>query len=112
MQCSNELIDENIVLVEGRLSIREDEETKIVAREIKKLSDIKKQMLMIDITNLDTKKKDRLRGALKFFTGDKNNIQVEIKNGERLDPAGGLYITKEILEEIQQIVGVENAQIQ
>ena len=110
MQCSNELIDENIVLVEGRLSIREDEETKIVAREIKKLSDIKKQMLMIDITNLDTKKKDRLRGALKFFTGDKNNIQVEIKNGERLDPAGGLYITKEILEEIQQIVGVENAQ--
>lgn len=112
MQCSNELVDENIVLVEGRLSIREDEETKIVAREIKKLSDIKKQMLMIDITNLDTKKKDRLRGALKFFTGDKNNIQVEIKNGERLDPAGGLYITKEILEEIQQIVGVENAQIQ
>ena len=112
MQCSNELIDENIVLVEGRLSIREDEETKIVAREIKKLSDIKKQMLMIDITNLDTKKKDRLRGALKFFTGDKNNIQVEIKNGERLDPAGGLYITKEILEEIQQIVGIENAQIQ
>ena len=69
-------------------------------------------MLMIDITNLDTKKKDRLRGALKFFTGDKNNIQVEIKNWERLDPAGGLYITKEILEEIQQIVGVENAQIQ
>lgn len=35
MQCSNELVDENIVLVEGRLSIREDEETKIVAREIK-----------------------------------------------------------------------------
>ena len=35
LQCSNELIDENIVLVEGRLSIREDEDTKIVAREIK-----------------------------------------------------------------------------
>ena len=112
MQCSNELVDENIVLVEGRLSIREDEETKIVAREIKKLSDVKKQILMIDITNLDTKKRDRLRGALKFFAGDKNNIQVEIRNGERLNPAGGLYITKEILEEIQQIVGIENAQIQ
>lgn len=45
MQCSNELVDENIVLVEGRLSIREDEETKIVAREIKKLSDIKNKCL-------------------------------------------------------------------
>ena len=42
MQCSNELIDENIVLIDGRLSIREDEETKIVAREIKKLTEGKK----------------------------------------------------------------------
>ena len=112
MKCSNELIDENIVLVEGRLSVREDEETKIVAREIKKLGDEKKQALIIDITNLDEDKKDRLRGALKFFSGDKNNIQVEIINGERQDPAGGLYVTKEILEEIQQIVGIENAKVE
>ena len=112
MQCSNELIDENIVIVEGRLSVREDEETKIVAREIKKLGDEKKQALIIDITNLDEDKKDRLRGALKFFSGDKNNIQVEIINGERQDPAGGLYVTKEILEEIQQIVGIENAKVE
>ena len=112
MQCSNELIDENIVLVEGRLSIREDEETKIVAREIKKLGDEKKQALTINITNLDDNQKDRLRGALKFFSGDKNNIQVEIINGERQDPAGGLYVTKEILEELQEIVGVDNAKIE
>ena len=112
MKCSNELIDENIVLVEGRLSVREDEETKIVAREIKKLGEEKKQALKINITNLDEKQKDKLRGALKFFTGDKNNIQVEIINGERQDPAGGLYVTKEILEELQEIVGVDNAKIE
>ena len=108
MQCSNELIDENIVLVEGRLSVREDEETKIVAREIKKLEETKKQVLMINITNLDEEQKNRLRGALKFFTGDKNNIQVEIINGERQDPAGGLYVTKEIVEELQELIGSEN----
>lgn len=112
MQCSNELIDENIVLVEGRLSVREDEETKIVAREIKKLGEEKRQALIINITNLDEKQKDKLRGALKFFTGDKNNMQVEIVNGEKKDPAGGLYITKDILEELQEIVGVENAKIE
>ena len=39
------------------------------------------------------------------------NIQVIIENGERKDPAGGLYITKEILEELQNIVGTENATI-
>ena len=109
MQCSNELIDENIVLVEGRLSIREDEETKIVAREIKKLQDTnKKQTLSINITELTEKQKDRLRGALKFFTGDKNNTQVEIVNGENVSPAGGLYITKDIYAELQEIVGVNN----
>ena len=112
MNCSNELVDENIVLVEGKLSVREDEETKIVARNIKKLSDTKKQMLVINITNLDNKKKDRLRGALKFFTGDKNNIQIEIINGERRDLAGGLYITKETLETLQEIVGAENAKVE
>ena len=112
MKCSNELIDENIVLVEGRLSIREDEETKIVAREITKLSDNKKKALIINITKLDEKQKDKLRGALKFFAGDKNNIQVKIVNGEKEDPAGGLYVTKEILEELQEIVGTENAKIE
>ena len=112
LQCSNELIDENIVLVEGRLSIREDENTKIVAREIKKFEDTKSKSLYINITNLTENQKDKLRGALKFFTGDKNNVPVVIINGERHDPAGGLYVTKDILEELQKIVGQENAKIE
>ena len=112
LQCSNELIDENIVLVEGRLSIREDEDTKIVAREIKKFEDTKSKSLYINITKLSEEKKNQLRGALKFFTGDKNNVPVVIINGERNDPAGGLYVTKDILEELQEIVGQENAKIQ
>ena len=112
LQCSNELIDENIVLVEGRLSIREDEDTKIVAREIKKFEDTKSKSLYINITNLSEEKKNQLRGALKFFTGDKNNVPVVIINGERHDPAGGLYVTKDILEELQEIVGQGNAKIE
>lgn len=112
LQCSNELIDENIVLVEGRLSIREDEDTKIVAREIKKFEDTKSKSLYINITNLSEEKKNQLRGALKFFTGDKNNVPVVIINKERHDPAGELYVTKDILEELQEIVGQENAKIE
>ena len=131
-QCSNELIDENIVLVEGRLSIREDEAPSIIARTIRNLEDvannpsstnisvnnengakqavkISKKRLNINITNLDEAQKDRLRGALKFFNGDKNNTQIEIINGEKIAPAGGLFVTPEILEEIQEIVGIENA---
>ena len=142
-QCSNELIDENIVLVEGRISIREDEAPSIVARTIKSLEDvannpqtnssnkrvvgtngvnqssagvcgaktvvqIPRKKLNINITNLDDAKKERLRGALKFFNGDKNNTQIEIINGEKISPAGGLFVTPEILEEIQEIVGLKN----
>ena len=131
-QCSNELIDENIVLVEGRLSIREDEAPSIIARTIRNLEDvannpsstntsvnnenganqavkISKKRLNINITNLDETQKDRLRGTLKFFNGDRNNTQIEIINGEKIAPAGGLFVTPEILEEIQEIVGIENA---
>ncbi len=54
-------------------------------------------------------KKTDSRGALKFFNGDKNNTQIEIINGEKIAPAGGLFVTPEILEEIQEIVGIENA---
>ena len=35
--CSNILVEDNIILVEGRLSVREDEDTKIVARDIKRV---------------------------------------------------------------------------
>ena len=107
----NELIDENIVLVDGRLSIREDEDTKIVAREIKKLEDIKKENINIDITNITEEQKDKLRGALKFFSGDRNNIQVIITNGEKVSPAGGLFKTDRLISELQEIVGKENLKI-
>lgn len=78
--CSNILMVDNIVLVEGRLSIREDEETKIVAREIKEFGVQKKKMLSLNITDLNDEKKEQLRGAIKFFTGEMNNIQLQIVN--------------------------------
>lgn len=101
--CSNLLIEDNVVLVEGRLSIREDEEPKIVASSIKEFGVVKNKALTLDITDLDDGKKNRLRGALKFFTGEKNNIQVYIINGERKDPAGGIFLNDQILKELEDI---------
>jgi len=78
--CSDILMVDNIVLVEGRLSIREDEAATIVAREIKPFGAQKKKILSLDITNLEDNKKEKLRGAIKFFTGEMNNIQLQIVN--------------------------------
>ena len=47
--CANILVEDSIILVEGRLSVREDEDTKIVARDIKEFGIQKKKILSINI---------------------------------------------------------------
>ena len=112
---SDILLDENVVLVEGRLSIREDEDVKIVANKITEFNGQKAgnkgNILTIDITNLSDEKKDRLRGIIKFFAGDRNNCRIDIKNGERLDSAGGILMNDDIFKEFVEIVGSENLSI-
>ena len=110
-QCSDILVNDNIVEVEGRLSIREDEEPKIVARTIKEFAEIKKKAFELNVTNLNEETKEKLKGAIHFFNGERSNMQMQIKNGEKLDKAGGIYMTPEILKEFQELVGEENAQI-
>lgn len=107
--CSSILMNDNVVLVEGRLSLREDEEPKIVAKTIQEFIEVKKKILELNITNLDENRKTRLKGAILFFTGEKNNMPIQIKNGEKLDKAGGIYLTPEILKQFQEIIGEENA---
>ena len=111
---SNLLLKENVVLVEGRLSIREDDDIKIVAREIKDLNSVsseKRKKLLIDITELREEEKSKLRGALKFFNGEKNNTPVQVKNGENILDCGSIYLNKDILEELKDIVYEENIKI-
>ena len=114
--CMSSLIEENIIVVEGRLSLREDEESKIVARKIydfnPKEIDVKKaNTFELDITDLDEELRYKLKGAIRFFQGDKNNMMLVIKNGEREDKAGLIYITKEIEEEFEKLIGKDNVKI-
>jgi len=102
------LVEDSVVLVEGRLSIREDEETKIVANKITKFGARAPKCLSINITNLDNAQKEKLRGAIKFFAGDRNNIAVKIINGDNAVMSGGIYLNDDILNEFRQIVGFDN----
>ena len=109
--CSNILLEESVVLVEGRLSIREDDETKIVANSIKEFTASLDRALYIDITSLDENKKDALRGALRFFSGEKNNMQVYIINNENNSPAGGIFLNDNVLNELEEILGKERIKL-
>ena len=110
--CSNILVEDSIVLVEGRLSIREDDDAKIVASNIKEFGAAKNKSLNLDITNLEENNKNRLRGLLRFFSGEKNNIQVYIINGEKKDAAGGIFLSDKVLKELKEIVGNEQVKVE
>lgn len=88
--------------------MREDEEATIIANDIKDFGEQKLKILTLDITNLDETHKNKLRGALHYFHGDKNNINVQVKVGEEYKPCGQLYVTDEIFEFLGQIIGKEN----
>ena len=110
-QCSSILCEDSIVLVDGRLSIREDDEPKIVARTISELKEHKNKKLNLNITNLNEEQKEKLRGAIRFFSGDNNNIMLQIQNEQTKSAAGGIFLTGEILREFEELIGKENVSI-
>lgn len=67
-----------------------------------------KKSLIINITNLTEEQKNKLRGALKFFTGDRNNTAVKIINEKKELPAGGIFLNENTIEQIEEIAGKEN----
>jgi len=120
MKAQRHLLEENIILVDGRLSIREDEATKIVVKEIYDFEEYcnqantnlnssqaniasRKKSICFDITNLDEKAKAKLRGAIRYFNGDRNNTAIFIKIGEEIKPCGGVFMTEDILNEFKEI---------
>lgn len=105
------LVEENIVMVDGRLSIREEDTTTIIANEIKDFGEQKQKIFILDITNATEEQKDKLRGALRYFYGDKNNINVQIRIGEETKTCGQIYLTEEILELFQNILGRNQVKI-
>ena len=119
------IIEENVILVEGRISIREDEPVKIVATSIKEFSEdlleenlVKEttkinnvKTLKIDITNLSEEQKNKLRGAIKFFSGDKINVKLQIIDSGEIKPCGGIFLTEKILKIFEEIVSQENIKL-
>ena len=123
-KCSNSLIEDNIVLVEGRLSIKEDDDVKIVANAIANFEDIqsvkqpenkqeqpRKRILTLDIRKATEEQKAKLRGAIKFFSGERNNMQVQVIDNEGTKPCGAIYLNEEILKEFKEILGEEKVSV-
>ena len=112
MKCQSSLVEENIVLVKGRLSIRDGEKTTIIANEITDFSEKKTKVLSLDITGATEEIKVKLRGAIKYFNGEMNNIRVQIKDGKKIMPCGAIYCTQKIITIFEEILGKEQVKIE
>ena len=108
MKAGKSLVEENIVIVEGRLSIREEDSCTIIANDIKDLTEEKKKQLIIDITNASEEQKEKLRGAIRFFNGDRNNMPIAVKVNDEIKSCGAILCNEEILEVFKEIVGHNN----
>ena len=112
LNAGRSLVEENIVMVEGRLSIREDDTTTIIANEIKDFGEQKQKIFTLDITTADEEQKERLRGALRYFSGDRNNINVQIKVEAETKSCGQIYLTEQIKTVFEDILGKEQVKIE
>lgn len=111
LSAGKSLVEENIVVVDGRLSIREDDSTTIIANELKDFGEQKQRIFTLDLTTADEEQKEKLRGALRYFNGDRNNINVQIKIDGILKPCGQIYLTEQIQEVFEDILGAEKVKI-
>jgi len=117
-RCDTILVEENIIIVEGRLSIKEDEEARIIVQNIKEFSEEageekrRKNLMKIDITELVEDQREKLKGAIRFFSGDRVNMKLSIVDKDEEKPCGAIYLTDEILDQFREIVGEKNVELE
>ena len=99
------------MVIDGRISIQEDADMSIVANSITELKVNKKKEVILNITDLDEDKKAKLRGAIKFFVGERNNMPISVKQNDKISSCGAIFATDEILEEFKNIVGENNYEL-
>ena len=110
-KAANYLMIDNVILITGRLSIREDSNISIVANEITELTKKNTKTLRLDITGISEETKEKLRGALRFFTGESNNLPVEIIDGETVKPCGAIFSNKDTIRQFKEILGEDRVSI-
>ncbi len=135
LMASKVLYEESIVQIDGRISIREDQDITMIASSINDINEakiinnsnsisnregnyneddigknieVKRKKLEINITNLTEEEKAKLRGAIKFFSGDRCNLPIFVRQGEKVMSSGAIFAYENTIKEFEEIVGKEN----
>jgi len=66
----------------------------------------------LDITGIDEQTKVKLRGMIKFFSGDRTNILIQVIDNGVIKPCGSIYFTEEIQREFEELLGKERVTVE
>ena len=112
-KCSNLLIEESLILCEGRISIRDENDITIIANQITELKSNSQRRLVIDITDLPEETKEKLRGTIKFFEGEQNNLKVNVKTNGKETECGAIFVDNagKTIEAFKDVVGEDRVEL-
>ena len=108
-KCEEFLVEENIVLIEGRISIRDDQDITIIASKIQEFNSSNNEIL-VNITNLQENDKEKLRQIIRNNSKIKDNlnISISVKQGDKISSCGKIFADDNTINLIKKIVGKEN----
>ena len=94
---SNLLNEGNIVFIEGKLSIRDNDSPTIIVNNMSQFDDNFKKNLTI-----------REEKSSYIVETKRPNIKLNIKQGDKVMPSGAIIFNESIKNELENIVGKEN----
>ena len=110
-RCSDAIEEEKIVFVEGRLSIRDDEPTKIVASNIKEMvaEDDVISKITVNITDFSDEKKQELRDEIHIYAKYSNaETQMYVAIKDEIRNCGKVFVDKEVIDKWKNLFGENN----
>ena len=122
-KAADNLREDSIVIIEGRLSVREDDDTKIVANNIRGLDNTVRTpvgnvalvvppskkppaQITLDITNTTEETKVKLRELIVFYAKDKekNNINIQVLDKGAFKPCGKIQLNEEAKNKFTELL--------
>ena len=113
-KCSYSIEEEKVVLIDGRLSVREDEPTKIIATNIKEMvtEDSEYSKININITDFSEDKKEILRQSIRYYSKQPNpETIIEVTVNNEIRNCGKIFLDNEILKRFCEKFGEKNVKI-
>ena len=109
------LNEDEIVVVKGRVSTQEDQDGKIICREIKRLSDITQSVLWLQFDDMEVYK-DTIKAITPVLknTPGSTKVLAYLKDTKRKNDFGNAYntdLSEESIKKIQDILGENNVKV-